>query len=139
MDPLSVGSGITGLITLAGAVLSQCYNYGCAVANAPDEARRFAAELTGLSGVLVGIQGLHASKSFRDGDEMSPILAECQATLQHILQRLEAVDPIKKRNCLARLKNRMLWSLERQDTLDLIARVERQKSTLALSLGNITT
>ena len=139
MDPMSLASGAAGLITLAAAVLSQCYMYGCAVANAPEEAKRLVSELTNLSGILVSIQGLHTSKFISEKNGLIPTLRECKDALQHALQRLESVNPQTKHSSLKWIRNRLLWPLERQDTLELLASVERQKSALNLSLGNITT
>src|SRR5689334_14417751 len=59
-DPLSISSGIAGILSLAGLVLSQCYQYGCNVAGAPEEAQKLISEVTSLSGILVGIQAMVA-------------------------------------------------------------------------------
>jgi hypothetical protein len=138
-DPISISSGIAGLISLAGLVLGQCYRYGCAVADAPNEARRLAAELTTLSGVLVGIQGLSSSADGQLAEfDLSSILQACGQELQHISSHLEAVTAKDNHTSLRRTFNRLTWPLRRSETLELVATVERQKSTLSLAIGALT-
>ncbi len=87
-DPISISSGKAGLLSLAGLVLGQCYSYGFAVAEAPSEAKRLAAELTHLSGVLVGTQGFVKSTEGESSDtNILPMLQGCEETLQDSLRR----------------------------------------------------
>jgi hypothetical protein len=57
-DPLPVAASVAGLVSLAGAVLSKCYTFTCGVANAPNEAKRLADEVTNLAGILAAVQGI---------------------------------------------------------------------------------
>jgi hypothetical protein len=78
-DPISITSGIAGLVSLAGTVLGTCYRFGCAVADVPGEAKRLASELRNLSGVLVGIQGIENHDDGRITEhKLSQLLAECR-------------------------------------------------------------
>ena len=137
-DPLSIGSGIAGLISLAGLVLGQCYKYGCAVADAPGEAKRLAAELATLSGVLVTIQGLgsHFDDQLAENDLVS-VLKGCEQALQHISTHLQTVAAKASHTSMKRAVNRLAWPLRRSETLELIAAVERQKSTLSLTIETL--
>lgn len=47
-DLLSVAASVAGLGSLAGAVLGKCYTFTCGVANAPNEVKRLADEITNL-------------------------------------------------------------------------------------------
>ena len=138
-DPISISSGIAGLISLAGLVLGQCYSYGCAVADAPSEAKMLASELTNLSGVLVGIQGFVNSTD--DGNSyinILPVLQGCEQTLQDALDRLSAVSATGRHTSLKRTINRFAWPLRKSETMALIMSIERRKQTLSLAFGTLT-
>ena len=57
-DPLSLAASLAGLLSLTGAIVSNCYRYGCAVRDAPLEIQSLVNELTAVAGVLVGVRGL---------------------------------------------------------------------------------
>ena len=57
-DPISIASGVAGIIALAGSVVATCYKYGCAVKDAPREVQRLLNEVTSLAGVLTGVRTL---------------------------------------------------------------------------------
>ncbi|KAL9625855.1 MAG: hypothetical protein Q9160_000175 [Pyrenula sp. 1 TL-2023] len=57
-DPLSISSGIAGLITLSASIVSTCYAYGCAVSDGPSEVQKLIDEIMGLSGVLSAVKAL---------------------------------------------------------------------------------
>lgn len=139
-DPISITSGIAGLVSLAGTVLGTCYRFGCAVADAPGEAKRLASELRNLSGVLVGIQGI---KNHDDGriteHKLSQLLAECRQTLQDVSRHLDTVGARASQPVLKRNFNRLAWPLRRDKTLELVVLIERQKNSLSLALETLAT
>ena len=138
-DPISISSGIAGLLSLAGLVLGQCYSYGCAVADAPSEAKRLALELTHLSGVLVGIQGfVKSTDGVNAGANILPMLQGCNETLQDASARLNAVSAIARHTSFKRTVNRFAWPLRKSETLALVTSIERQKQTLSLAFGTLT-
>ena len=51
-DPLSIASGIAGLVTHADAVFSNVYQYAKAVKNAEKEIKELVATIQSLSGLL---------------------------------------------------------------------------------------
>lgn len=57
-DPLSISSGIAGLITLSASIVSTCYAYGCAVRDGPSEVQKLIDEIMSLSGVLSAVKAL---------------------------------------------------------------------------------
>jgi hypothetical protein len=57
-DPFPVAAFVAGLVSLAGAVLGKCYTFTCGVANAPNEVKRLADEISNLTRVLATVQGI---------------------------------------------------------------------------------
>ncbi|KAK6373649.1 hypothetical protein LTS17_008142 [Exophiala oligosperma] len=138
-DPLSITTGVAGLLSLAGSVISQCYQYGCGVADAPEEAKRLAFEVTNLSGLLVGVQNLAKHHQFPTQD-IQPILKECDTSLQTLSSRLRdhGPHPNNKASTTRRTIKRLLWPLRKTDTENLIALLERHKRSLSLALDTFS-
>jgi len=136
-DPLSISSGIAGLISLAGVVIGQCYRYGCAVSGAPEEARRLIAEITGLSGILIGVQSLTAE------NEKSPFpwettVIECRQLLEGLSVRLQKYGPDPAKSSSKRIISRLMWPLRRDETADILSAIERHKNSLSLGLDSLS-
>ena len=148
-DPISTVSGIAGIVSLAGVVLAKCYNYGCAVADAPSEVKKLLAEVNSLSGILVALQARGGAEDKtqpgRDSgcessddllDALSSSLEECRQTLQEIRRALDAAK-MDSDNRLSRAAKRFIWPLKQKDTMSLVGRLHRQKETFTLALvGN---
>ena len=136
-DPLSVVSGVAGLLTLAGSVISQCYAYGCAVSGAPKEMKSLVDEVTNLSGLLVGLQGLLNTERLPISQRgtMTRTVDDCEATLREILDTLHQVKPTAAKGKLGKTVKRLLWPLQRDQALALVHRLERQRNTLAFALS----
>ena len=136
-EPFSVATGLAGLIALAGEVISKCYRYGCAVSGAPEEARRLVAEVTGLSGILVGVQALVKQSNLPEY-QLENSLRNCLAVLQTLSSRLQKHSLEASNSSRKRAINRLLWPLRRTVTEELITSIERHKSTLSLSLSTLS-
>ena len=131
-DPISI-------ITLAASIIATCYEYGCTAANAPEEAQRLASEVSNLSAVLVGIQGLWANNQAQlDALRLPYALGDCADSLNLVKTRVEIHVPKVGRSKGDRLLGRLLWPLKRGETLELLQIIERQKTTLGLILDNFT-
>src|ERR1700761_6562092 len=136
-DPFSLVTGVAGLIALAGEVISKCYQYGCAVSGAPDEAKRLVSEVTGLSGVLVGVQVLVKQSNLPEY-RLETSLKNCLSVLQTLSSKLQKYSPDSGKSTAKRTINRYLWPLRRSDTEELITAIERHKSSLSLSLSSLS-
>ncbi|KAJ9610686.1 hypothetical protein H2200_005463 [Cladophialophora chaetospira] len=136
-DPFSVVTGVAGLIALAGEVISKCYRYGCAVSGAPDEARRLVSEVAGLSGILVGVQVLVKQSNLPEY-QLESSLRNCLSVLQTLASKLQKYSPDGGSSSGKRTINRLLWPLRRTDTEELITNIERQKTSLSLSLSSLS-
>lgn len=131
-DPISV-------ITLAASIIATCYDYGCTAANAPAEAQKLASEVSNLSAVLVGIQGLWKEHQLELGRLNLPAaLADCEIYLNSVKAQLDAHIPRAGRTKGERLLGRLTWPLKRSETLELLQIIERQKSTMNLILVSFT-
>ncbi|KAI1610467.1 hypothetical protein EDD36DRAFT_326771 [Exophiala viscosa] len=137
MDPFSIATGVAGLVSLAGQVISQCYRYGCAVSDAPKEAKRLVSEVTNLSGLLLGLQGLIRQDSFPLQD-VKTILEECKSSLTSLLSRLQSHSPETSKSTAERAIRRLLWPLRKSDTEELTSAIERQKASLSLALDTFS-
>lgn len=136
-DPFSVATGVAGLISLAGLVIGQCYRYGCGVADAPNEAKRLASEVTGLSGILVGVQGL-VRQTDLPGYQIETVLKDCKVVLENLASRLQKYAPRTSTSSGKRAVNRLLWPLRKGETEDLITALERHKNSLSLTLDSLS-
>lgn len=145
MDPFSAATALIPLVTLAGSCLAECYRYGCTVRDASAEARQLVDELTSLSGVLVGLHGLAISADDDDtlrgkSSEIKHLVSECKFTLQDVSQQIQiatgTTSNVKKSE---RLLRRALWPVKKQQTLEMVACVERLKTKLSLAVNGIST
>ena len=128
MDPVSLSTAIIPLLTLAGSCLAQCYRYGCAVYEAPKESRKLAEELTSLSGVLVGVQGIAQDDNMdtlSSSGGLEDLLGECKLALEETLDQIaRATGDDKGSGKGMKMMKRALWPLKKQETLELVAKVE---------------
>ncbi|OAP56492.1 hypothetical protein AYL99_09671 [Fonsecaea erecta] len=136
-DPFSLVTGVAGLLSLAGTVISQCYCYGCAVAEAPDEARRLVSEVTSLNGILLGVQGLAAQTDLPEY-QLASALRNCKLVLENVSTKLHKFSPISSKSPGKRAISRLLWPLRKNETEELITAVERHKTSLSLSLSSLS-
>ena len=154
MDPLSLATGIAGLIQISGLVISCCYDYGCAVSSAPTEQRQLLTEINTLSGLLIGLQFRVNADSSNTSDStygmagIGDTVMECQVILKEVADRLEGVsvgvevgESVGEGERMgARRKFRMgikraVWPLKKKETIELVDRLERQKATLTMALS----
>jgi Cdc6-like AAA superfamily ATPase len=158
-DPLSIVSGIAGVVALAGSVVSKCYTYGVAVKGGPAEIQRLLDELISLTGILNAVKSLtEASEAQKQGaiwahddlasdlpppyshkapiDQLERLVSPLNGA-QALLEKIEASlrkAEIKSEHRVERVFQRLLWPLKKQETQDLIAQLERFKTSFTLSL-----
>jgi hypothetical protein len=58
MDPLSVASGVAGLVTLAEVVISRTYNTIITCKHASEDSRKLLREVQALAGILQSLAAL---------------------------------------------------------------------------------
>ncbi|PGH02668.1 hypothetical protein GX51_04551 [Blastomyces parvus] len=132
MDPANIAQ----LIVLSGELISACYIYGCAVADAPEVLRKLVEETTSLSGVFVAIQGLVNADRFAASqkESLSTSLRECHVTLGELKDILQSIHPGPKGKKMA-VVQRLLWPLKQTETTRILDTLSRHKSSLNLLLA----
>ena len=94
MDPLSVASGVAGLVTLADVVISRTYNTIIACKHASEDSRRLLREVQALLGILQSLSSLESKLGAAALQSHIPAaqILSCQQTLQNIRDKLEKSD-----------------------------------------------
>ncbi|KAF7502660.1 hypothetical protein GJ744_005396 [Endocarpon pusillum] len=112
--------------TLAASIVSKCY--------------RLASEVTNLSGLLIGLQGVaDQHESYLESLNLYKILLECSADLKAVDSQLEGLVPGAGQTKTRRIVKRLRWPLQRGDTLLMLEHIERQKGSLSFVLESLTT
>ena len=112
-------------------MIAVCYQYGCAVADAPKEARQLSQEISNLNALLVSALGLSQTSSHL---HLSDALVNCKDALEKVSQRLERHDHAEEQSRQRRAINRLRWPLDKKMTLELLTDIGRQKANLSLAL-----
>jgi hypothetical protein len=139
MDPFSVTAGVAGLIAVTAFALTKCYTYGSALAHAPNEAKALETSIKSLAGVLVGLQsveGMIASQEMKD--HFNTLVTGCRADLDKINVSMALHAPQAVQSKLGRTMRRLVWLLQKKETVILLDLVERQETTLSLALSGLT-
>ncbi|MCJ1403377.1 hypothetical protein MMC11_006600 [Xylographa trunciseda] len=151
MDPLSISSGIAGLLSLAVSIAQVSFEYMSCVEDAPRTIKGLIKEITCLEEVLKGIrnelllepeiaqlraQGMEDRWSGRDA-----LLQECQKDLDALLQELK--DKVKGKK--VKLLDRASWYFKEdvmKDRIGMLCRYRDQFTALAsqdiLAIGTLT-
>lgn len=162
MDPLSVASGIAGLVTLADVVISRTYNTIIACKHASEDSRKLLSEISALAGVLQSLSSLESKLGAAALTSQIPAaqIFSCQQTLQNIRDKLLKSDPnedgmsffekAKQKlsdkfqesdpseegiSLLQKAKRTLKWPLSSSETEMFLSEMERHKSTFELALS----
>ena len=137
-DPLFISASIAGLVTLADVVFLRTYNYVKAVKKAPREISALSTEIGALYGVLSNLHLVSRQLELEQADSTTRIhhIHSCYQTLEHvksILNRDENSSPRDER--LETLQRRLKWPFKSSEVKELMAEIERHKTTLGLALN----
>jgi hypothetical protein len=133
MDPLSIASGIGGLIQLADVVVNRTWPFLKEVKNQRSEISKLSSEVASLAGVL------HSLRLLSEGSAV-PIdhedVLECQVILEELRDRLNKGDSTSssKRDQVKKLAQQLCFPYERIEMQKILERLERLKSTFNLAL-----
>ena len=137
-DPLSVASGIGGLVTLTDLVFSRIFKYVQAVKGASKEIAALSSEVGALYGVLSSLQLV--------AQQLDPrIMSATTLRTHHInscMQTLEKMRKILDKDSTSSLqtqtfesvKRKLHWPFSSSEVKNLLAECERHKATLGLAL-----
>lgn len=138
MDPLSIASGVAGLITLADVVISRTYNTIIACKHASEDSRKLLREVQALLGILQSLSSLESKLGTAALQSHIPAaqVLSCQQTLQNIRDKLEKSDPKESGiSIFQKAKRTLKWPLSASDTEKFLAEMERHKFTFDLALS----
>ncbi|KAK4690674.1 hypothetical protein P7C71_g6170, partial [Lecanoromycetidae sp. Uapishka_2] len=138
-DPLSVTASIAGLVTLADLVFGRTFAYVTAVRGASKETRKLSSETGSLYGILTRLHLIASQlESNGNGSESAiqvHILHDCAQTLRKLSSKLEKYDPsIPAQRPLDSMRRKLRWPFSTPEVEDLIAEIERHKTSLSLAL-----
>ncbi len=137
-DPLSVSASIAGLVTLADVVFGRTYKYIKAAKKAQKEISALSAEIGALYGLLSNLHLLSRQLEHERAESTMRIhhIHSCYQTLEHVKSILDRADSSSLRDeRLETLKRKLGWPFTSSEVKDLIAEIERHKSTLGLALN----
>jgi hypothetical protein len=140
-EPLSIASGVAGIITLSSAVVAAGYKYLSSVRSAPEDLKKLIQEIAALNTLIsqlvahsLTLDGPHkAIDAVADQD----LIQSCQQTLNSVQEYLRESNP----GSGSRGKNAikvLWWPLKRDDIVKGRDHIRRLCSTLttALTLDN---
>ena len=129
-DPLSIASGIAGLVTLADIIFDRLMKYAKSVKHAEKEIRRLATEVNLLNGTLTSLSKLADALQNGNFDGRFRIhhIQACKGILQEILAALNKYD-----SSIA-LRNAM-WPFTTRRIEELIKDLSRHKDTITFALS----
>lgn len=136
MDPLSITSGVVGLVSLADLVVRRLVTYVCEVKDAEANIAALLAETSNVLGILRTLDLL--VNHYSNGEApcvQTEYMYACHSTLDRLRLCLKEVDPSTERGSLNVLKKKLRWPMSRPSTDGFIQELERHKSTLNLALS----
>jgi GTPase SAR1 family protein len=137
-DPLSVASGIAGLVSIADTVFTRTYRYVREVKKAEKDISELAAGIRSLSGLLHGLS-LVLSELQKETSETNFRLHHinsCRATLTNIQKRLDGHNPRTINDSkFGKVVRALKWPFSAPETQELIMEVERHKATINVALA----
>ncbi|KAH0561934.1 hypothetical protein GP486_003361 [Trichoglossum hirsutum] len=111
---MASGLPTSSIASLSGRLLTKCYNYGCAAADAPAEVKLLIGEITSLTGILVAMQAHEGGKDnvlseLSPGeipgegrmDSLGGPMEQCRQTLQEIHDILDRAKMDSERSSIA--------------------------------------
>ncbi|ETS86024.1 hypothetical protein PFICI_04049 [Pestalotiopsis fici W106-1] len=138
-DPLSIASGIAGLLSLAGAAFHVVHQYIRTAKDAKDFVKALSKELQSLSSVLQGVKILAEAY---EQDETEPSvglrlehISACSRVLDDILKGTSSIrDTVKNQKSRTSKVENLKWPFRKSKTDELINELSRHKATLSLAL-----
>jgi hypothetical protein len=137
-DPLSIASGVAGLLSLTGAIISEGYRISSKIKQSSDNIRSLLNELSLFSGVLAGLKAhlteqsnsvngkTNIANSFLLSQPYLKAISECTDILQKtlaLLGKLGKLHPVMRA---------IQWDSILDEAQELVSKLERYKSMFIL-------
>ena len=137
-DPLSVGAGIAGLVTLADLVFIRLFKYVQAVKGAHKEITALSSEVGALYGILSRLRLISDqldSSGFNAATQVQHIYS-CSQTLEKLSKILERDNMTStQKHGMEKIKEKLHWPFSSSEVKTLLIEIERHKATLGLALN----
>lgn len=145
MDPLSISSGIAGLVALADLVFRAATRYVKSAKKAPTEAIKLLEEVKGFSVLLHDLSlvayGLETDpfpeNTMEPAHEFQAYhLYGCRRVLEDLQSRLDcSTQPLVSDSTLKKLGARLKWPMTTQETTEMLQTIQRHKQTINIALS----
>ncbi|CAK1363464.1 unnamed protein product [Cercospora beticola] len=132
-DPLSIASGIAGLITLADIIIERTYRYIKNSKNATKDAQRLLLEIQSFSGVLHSLRvlelqvGEHALQTKIDPFQRH----QCHELLEEIRDKLSEA-PLFAKTKTQKIERTLKWHWTADQAKDLFSQIDRHRASFNL-------
>ena len=137
-DPLSIASGVAGLITLADVVIERTYKTILTCKNAGKDAQRLLREVQSLLGILKSLHTLELQVNnntvFRTRIPPDQ-LHHCQTMLEKLRDKLQCGNTNTAASKMEKAWRTLMWPLTSSETDTILAQIERYKSTFDLTVS----
>ena len=135
MDPLSVGAGVAGLLTLTQELAQSFAAYGRAVKHERDNVQHMVSELDVLRSVLQKLDKFLRSKriagvTFHQSSAFETAVTTCNETIRGLEERLRKLGADR----LSRVVERLRWPFSEKDELKALETLRRCTSTFQFAL-----
>ena len=134
-DPLSISSGVAGLLALVISVAQTSYQYAASVKDASKSIKAYLRELLALQTVLYKLNELllEAVSSGVFAGSQSPLLSildieECQDDLEYISKKLQ-------KRSKPRMASALTWPFVEKDTEKYVDMLHRHQKTFHVALS----
>ena len=142
-DPLSVATGVIGILTAAAQITTVLVNFTKNARNASQQASVVLIEVTDTSGILSHLQSfLVGTKKFDRSrtsllqvDQVIAIVTGCVVTFSELEQLLEDLKVDGASTSSMKTLSRLKWSKNESVIQNLIQRLQTHKASLSLMLA----
>jgi len=134
-DPLSITVSIVALVKVGVQVANVVVFLADAGKNAPTELVELEAELSTLEHILLRVKE-HADLIAQEGQcsDLDKTLENLQKILRDTSRKLTAIDKLFRGGAVGKVKFSLTWSSAKKDLQKLQACLERNKTSMLLSL-----
>ncbi|KAL8961543.1 MAG: hypothetical protein Q9193_001916 [Seirophora villosa] len=137
-DPVSIATGVVGVLTAAAQIASFLINFAGCSKDAPQAARYVLAEVLGISGTLSQLQSLllgnaqveRSRTQLLQVDHVVTIVSACVLTFSELSELLDELKT-EGMDLLARTR----WARKDKTISKLIQRLQHHKASLSLILN----
>lgn len=135
-DPLSIASGIAGLLTLSSAVVGVGYRFIHGVASAPREFAELIREIAYLNSLVSQIVSFQFERPtiLDNGSLEQSIVSDCEAALKDVQRLLQTLEKKQTSNS-GRILGSLSWPIKEKDITRSRERINRLCTTIQSSIS----